>query len=148
MIKYSLICGDGHRFESWFASADAYETLKGSGLVSCAICGSEKVEKAMMAPRVTPSDTKAPARPDPAPERPLSAPANPAEQALAELRRKVEAESDYVGRDFAREARAIHDGEAPERSIHGEANAKEAKGLLEDGIPVTPLPFAPRRKTN
>ncbi|NDR59367.1 DUF1178 family protein [Aliiruegeria sabulilitoris] len=147
MIKYSLICADGHRFESWFASANAFEKLVASGMVSCAVCGSEKVEKAMMAPNVKSSERKAePACPDT--EHPLSAPATTAEKAIAELRKRVEAESDYVGRDFAREARAIHEGEAPKRSIHGEANMQEARSLIEDGVPVAPLPFAPRRKTN
>ena len=148
MIKYSLICAEGHRFDRWFASAGAYETLRASGMVGCAVCGSPQVEKAMMAPTVKPSDTKAAEPPEPADPRPLSAPASPAEQALAELRKRIETESDYVGRDFAREARAIHEGEAPRRSIHGEADAQEARSLIEDGVPVAPLPFAPRRKTN
>jgi hypothetical protein len=80
--------------------------------------------------------------------RPLSEPASPAEQALKELRRRIEAESDYVGADFAREARAIHEGEAEARQIHGEARLDEARKLLEDGVPVMPLPFATTRKAN
>ncbi|RYH11736.1 DUF1178 family protein [Tropicimonas sp. IMCC6043] len=147
MIKYSLKCAEGHSFESWFASADAFETLRISGHVNCAVCGSPKVEKAMMAPRVLSGESGAETD-EKEPARPLSAPATPAEQALAELRRRIEAESDYVGRDFAREARAMHDGEVPHRSIHGEADPKEARRLIEDGVPVMPLPFAPRRKTN
>ena len=83
----------------------------------------------------------------PAPERPLSAPASPAEQALAELRRRIEAKSEDVGRDFAAEARRIHAGEAPERPIIGEARPAEARALVEDGIPVAPLPWS-GRKTN
>ena len=77
-----------------------------------------------------------------------AAPASPAEQAMAELRRNIEENSDYVGSDFAREARAMHEGEAPERSIFGEAKLAEAKSLVDDGIPVTPLPFMSPRKTN
>ena len=154
MIKYSLQCADKHRFDSWFASADAFEKLLGSGRITCVVCGSSAVEKAIMAPNVRTRETKAreeaspPPAPADAPDRPLSTPTTPAEQAIAELRRKIEADSDYVGTDFAREARAIHDGESPRRSIHGEANAGEAKRLIEDGVPVLPLPFAPRRKTN
>ncbi len=156
MIKYSLICADDHQFDSWFASADAFETLRASGMINCVVCGTPDVNKAIMAPRVQPSDTRSKAQiaapvvqpPAVRPERPLSTPASAAEQAITELKKKIEANSDYVGKDFAREARAIHDGDAPERSIHGEANAKEAKSLMEDGIPVLPLPFAPRRKTN
>ena len=74
-------------------------------------------------------------------------PASPAEQALAELRRRIEAESEDVGRDFAAEARRIHEGEAPERPIIGEARPAEARALIEDGIPVAPLPWG-RRKTS
>lgn len=157
MIKYSLICADKHRFDSWFASAEAFEKLHGAGMVTCAVCGSTLVEKAIMAPNVRTRGNKktesgaegiaTQQQPAP-PEHPLSTPASPAEQALVDLRKKIEANSDYVGRDFAREARAMHEGETPKRSIHGEANARDAKGLIEDGVPVLPLPFAPRRKTN
>ena len=78
----------------------------------------------------------------------MSQPASPAEQALKELRNHVEANSDYVGKDFASEARAMHVGDAPERPIYGEARVEEAKALIEDGVPVAPLPFNIGRKTN
>lgn len=67
---------------------------------------------------------------------------------MADLKRKVEENADYVGMSFATEARAIHDGTAPERPIYGEANLKEAKSLIEDGVPVAPLPFMPKKKAN
>lgn len=70
------------------------------------------------------------------------------ERAMAEMKRQVEENSEYVGDTFAEEARAMHLGDAPERAIHGEANLKEAKELIDDGVPVVPLPFAPKRKTN
>jgi hypothetical protein len=139
MIQYSLKCAGDHRFDSWFQSAAAFEKLQKSGLISCAICGSQSVEKAVMAPRV---NTSAPQ------ERPLSKPKTPAEQAVAEMRKHLEANSNYVGRDFVREARAIHDGTAPDRPIWGEARGDEAKKLIEDGVPVAPLPFLPTRKSN
>lgn len=145
MIHYTLKCADGHSFESWFQSVSAFDRLFASGLVSCAVCGSSAVEKAMMAPSVRPGRRSAKSAHKPGP---LSAPASPAEQALAELRRHIEANSDYVGRDFAARARAIHDGQAPERPIHGEARADEARALIEDGIPVLPLPFRPARRSN
>lgn len=138
MIQFSLKCHRDHRFDSWFKSADAFDTLKSQGMVTCSVCGSSEVEKAIMAPRVSTSREA----------RPLSGPASPAEQAIAELRRKIESESDYVGADFAREARRIHEGEAEARQIHGEARPDEARKLLEDGVPVMPLPFAPNRKAN
>lgn len=157
MINYTLKCANHHRFDSWFQSADAFDKLKAAGMVSCAVCGDTQVEKAMMAPRVRPArsaatqpqdTTPAPDPKTPSAPGPLSAPASPAEQALKELRTHVEANSDYVGKDFASEARAMHDGEAPERPIYGEAKVEEAKALIEDGVPVAPLPFNIGRKTN
>ena len=138
MIQYALKCAEGHSFDSWFQSADAFDRLLRTSMVNCAVCGGTKVEKAVMTPRVSTGGKKGP----------LSEPASPAEQALAELRRKVEENSDYVGADFVREARAMHDGEIPERSIYGEARLDEARKLAEDGVPVAPLPFMPNRKSN
>ena len=143
MIQYSLKCAKGHTFDSWFQSASAYDRLAKAGMVACAVCGGTDVDKAVMTQRVGTSRADAPPVP-----RKLSEPASPAEQAMAELRRKIEANADYVGRDFAREARAMHEGETPERPIFGEAAVGEARKLLEDGIPVAPLPFLPNRKTN
>ncbi|MEX5727120.1 hypothetical protein Ga0609869_000473 [Rhodovulum iodosum] len=146
MIRYNLTCAKGHRFDSWFQSADAFDNLMARGMVSCAVCGGGGVEKGLMAPRVATGEAGTPGSAPP--ERPLSAPASPAEQALAELRRKVEQNAEYVGLRFAQEARDIHDGAAPERPIYGEARLDEAKKLIDEGVPVAPLPFAPRRKTN
>ncbi len=146
MIQYTLKCTDGHRFDSWFQSAVAYDKLAGAGMVSCAICGSSKVEKAIMTPRVRPA--RATSASETPPKGTLSEPASVAEQAMADLKRKIEESSDYVGKDFVREARAMHDGTAPERSIYGEAKPEDARALIEDGVPVTPLPFLPNRKTN
>lgn len=140
MIRYSLRCDREHRFDSWFGSSGDFDRLTAAGLVACAVCGSAAVGKDVMAPAVA---TSAPTGPSPAPN--LRAPASPAEQALAELRRRVEAASDDVGRDFAAEARRIHEGDAPERPIIGEARAADAKALIEDGIPVAPLPWGNRR---
>jgi hypothetical protein len=137
MIRYALKCPDDHAFESWFQSAEAFDSLRRAGHVACPDCGSHEVEKALMAPQVRAGR-----------EAPLSQPADPREVALAELRRKVEENSDYVGRDFAAEARRIHAGEVPERSIYGEARPEEARALVEDGVPVAPLPFLPARRAN
>lgn len=144
MIKFTLKCEQDHQFESWFQSANAFDKLKAAGMVTCAICGAGSVDKAIMAPRVQAS------RNDTAPPKggPLSVPAHPAEQAIAALKKKVEDNSDYVGSNFAAEARDMHDGLTPERPIHGEAKLDDARKLIEDGIPVTPLPFAPGRKPN
>ncbi len=140
MIRFTLHCDNDHRFDSWFASAAAYEALDVAGMLACAVCGSGAISKALMAPAVS-TDRHLH-------DRPLSAPASPAEQALADLRRKVEIDSDYVGLSFAAEARAMHAGDMPERSIWGEAQVDEARKLIEDGVPVAPLPFGPRKRTH
>lgn len=146
MIRYTLKCSADHRFESWFQSAEAFDKLRAAGMVACSVCGSTSVEKAPMAPSVVSARKKA--RAETQDTKPLSRPASPAEQAVAELKKQIEANSEYVGRNFAREAREIHEGTAPERSIYGEAKPDEARRLIEDGVPVAPLPFLPNRKSN
>lgn len=142
MIRYALNCAEGHSFESWFQSADAFDALDERGLLTCAVCGGGQVSKAIMAPRVAKSEAEADSA------GPLSAPASPAEQAMAEIRKKVEENADYVGDTFAAEVRAMQNGEAPDRPIWGEARLPEAKALIEEGAPVAPLPFMPPRKVN
>lgn len=143
MIRYALTCDNDHGFESWFQSAEAFERLRGIGKVTCTTCGSDKVEKTLMAPSVRPARKAAVKE-----ATSISKPASQAEEMLAKARRHLEENSDYVGMNFVSEARAIHDGLAPERSIYGEARVEEAKKLIEDGVPVAPLPFVPTRKTN
>jgi hypothetical protein len=141
VIRYSLRCAKEHRFDSWFGSSADFERLREAGHLACAVCGEAGVEKDLMAPGIA-GTAEAPPSGGSAP---LSTPASPAEQALAELRRRIEATSENVGRDFVREARRIHEGEAPARSIIGEARPAEARALVEDGIPVAPLPWSTRR---
>lgn len=148
MIQYSLKCDNDHSFDSWFQSASAFEKLQGAGMVSCAICGSTDVKKSIMAPRVATSRKKADKPGTETPKPKLSEPSTAAEQALKELKTQIEKNSTYVGDNFATEARAMHLGDAPERQIHGEAKPEEAKKLIEDGVPVTPLPFMTGRKSN
>ncbi|WP_372571322.1 DUF1178 family protein [Ruegeria jejuensis] len=152
MIQYALKCSHGHSFDSWFQSAAAYDKLQAAGMVVCAVCGDVQVEKAIMTPRVRPARNAVDA-PNPTPETqgdavPLNVPRNAAEQALAELRKRVEDTSDYVGREFVSEARKMHLGDSPARAIYGEAKLDEARALVEDGVPVAPLPFVPNRKSN
>jgi len=149
MIRYALKCAEGHSFESWFQSADAFDTLAAKGLVACSVCGSTDVKKALMAPKVAAEKQDTAPQEPTTPDRPLTAPpAHPAEQMLRALKEHVEKTSTYVGGNFAREARAMHLGETPEKPIHGEANAAEAKALLEDGVPVMPLPVVPKDRAN
>lgn len=141
MIKYQLTCDKDHGFEAWFQSAHAFDVLKSAGHVACAVCGSKAVRKDLMAPTVRPARSRG--------ERPkLAEPRSEVEVALAEMRRHVEENSEYVGLGFATEARRMHEGEVPERAIYGEAKLEEARAMLEEGIPVAPLPFMPKRQTN
>jgi hypothetical protein len=134
MIRFQLKCDHDHQFESWFQSGAAFDKLVAAGMVNCVSCGSANVTKTIMAPAVSTSSE-------------ISAPKQ-TENTLAAMREKVESTSDYVGKSFVKEARDMHDGIAPERPIYGEANLQDAKKLVDDGIPVVPLPFMPRKKTN
>lgn len=142
MIRYDLRCENNHIFDGWFRSSDGFEKMLASGQVTCAQCGSRRIEKTLMAPSVS---KDRPSRPDRAN---LSTPDNSAQAALDKLRKHIESNSDYVGNKFVDEARAMHEGRSPNRAIHGEAAADDARKLIEDGVPVAPLPFIPRQKAN
>ena len=146
MIKFTLKCDQDHSFESWFQSGDAFDALAASGHVNCAMCGSKDVKKSLMTPRVRPARTAV--EPVGAKHMSLSIPQSKAEIALVEMRKTVEDNSDYVGGNFAKEARDMHLGDAPARSIYGTAGFEEAKALIEDGVPVIPLPFMPKESAN
>jgi hypothetical protein len=168
MIKYRLQCDHEHTFDAWFANSAAFDTQAAHGLIACVECGSAKVAKAIMAPNVgikgnrkaAGGASKKPAA-LPAPE----VPSNPVVAAntaalsgedakrsavareLAALLRKVRAEvaakAEYVGPDFAEEARKIHYDEAPNRGIYGEATPDDVAALVDEGIAVMPLPALP-----
>jgi hypothetical protein len=152
MIRYTLTCKAGHGFDSWFQNAAAFGALQAAGQLACPVCGGTKVEKALMAPAVVNARPAAdpPVAPSDAPVRrpSLSEPQSDLEAAITALRRQIEENSDYVGMNFVAEARRMHEGDGPVRAIHGEARPEEARQLLEDGVPVAPLPFLPVRKVN
>lgn len=151
MIRYSLKCPAGHRFESWFQNAAAFETLGATGQLSCAICGESGVEKDLMSPGLQstgPTAGEMAGKSEGARIPDLSIPETDLAKAIAAWRKHVETNSEYVGVQFANEVRRMHDGYAPERLIHGEARPDEARKLIEDGLPVAPLPFLPNRKVN
>jgi hypothetical protein len=167
MIRYALNCDQGHTFESWFQNSAAYDKQAKRSLVTCPVCGSAKIEKAIMAPRLANADAVAPEPPAlPAPQAPvpISAmlpaampPAPPAKaqaammlpperelrQKLKELRDHITKNASYVGPRFPEEARKIHYGETERRSIYGEASSDEAKELHDEGIEFHPLPILP-----
>jgi hypothetical protein len=153
MIRYALNCENGHAFESWFQNSAAYDKQSKRALVTCPICGSAKVEKAIMAPRLNRAEG---AEPPPPPMPPMASPApaktpvailSPPERELRkklkELREHVTRNADYVGPRFPEQARKIHYGEIEHRSIYGEASPDEARELYEEGIEFHPLPILP-----
>lgn len=137
MIRYALKCDQAHGFDAWFGSSADYDDQAARGLVECPFCGSRVVDKAVMAPAV--SGTR---KAEPAPDMTARMQTMMME-AAREVRAHVEANFDYVGDSFAREARDIHEGRAEKREIYGEATPAEVKKLKDDGVPVAPLPAAP-----
>lgn len=147
MIRFTLGCADDHEFESWFQSNDAYNSLAAAGMIECPVCGSSSVGKKMMAPRVSTRNGMKDEKKESQPAK-IAEPKNKFERAVEKLKQKIEKESEYVGTNFAKEARAIHSGESPERSIFGEAHAADTRALIEEGVPIAPLPWIPTCKSN
>lgn len=156
MIRYALACREGHAFESWFASSDAYEALRADGFVTCPRCGAAEVSKQIMAPRIARTDRAARSSPEEA--SPARAPAPPAaaqpvallsepERALRAMiravREHVTATAEHVGPAFASQARRMQSGEIEHRPIYGEATPLEVRELVEEGIAFHPLPALP-----
>ncbi|MGZ3174030.1 MAG: DUF1178 family protein [Croceibacterium sp.] len=152
MIRYTLRCDHGHAFESWFQSSTAYEAQEKRKLVSCPVCGSAKVERAIMAPQIVNKKARDSAVLAPAAATEVAAPAStPLLMAqerelrakLKELRDHIVKTADNVGERFPNEARKMHYGDIEHRPIYGEASPDEARSLIEEGVEVTPLPVLP-----
>jgi hypothetical protein len=145
MIKFALACDKGHGFESWFPDGAAYQTQSRRGLIACPECGSTRVDKAIMAPAVLsgPRAERADREAAPVPVALIDERQRALREAVRKLRREIEANTDDVGAKFPEVARAIHSGETPDRAIRGQASRAEVEALLEDGIGVLPVPFAP-----
>jgi hypothetical protein len=157
MIKYTLVCDASHEFESWFPGSESYEEQARRGFVQCPFCQSTKVSKAIMAPNVARKDRDAVPVVASAPAVPAAA--SPPQTVtllderqqhlramIRDLHEKIVASSDDVGESFPEEARKMHDGETPVRSIRGKASFEEARSLLDEGIPVMPIPDLPEER--
>lgn len=132
---FDLKCTQTHVFEAWFGSSTDYEDQRARGLLSCPICGDVNIAKAVMAPNIPAKGNRVPATPAAAPDpKALMA-------ALAQVQAKMLEGSQWVGMSFADKARAMHAGEEATAPIHGQASLAEAKALIEDGVPVAPLPL-------
>jgi hypothetical protein len=158
MIRYALVCAKGHDFEAWFRNSETYDRQRKRSAVTCPSCGSAKVEKALMAPRInkardasepvaTPGASTAVVPAAASPPQPVATvpPGSPAHfvQLVRRLRAEVEKSAEYVGPRFAEEARKMHYDEADKRGIYGEASIDDARALAEEGIEILPLPVLP-----
>jgi hypothetical protein len=153
MIRYTLRCEKDHAFESWFQSSSAFDSQVKRKLVTCPACGSDRIEKAIMAPRIVGKKGRERAAPSPAPV-PAEAPATESTSLMMaherelrakikELRDHIVKNADNVGERFPNEARAMHYGDKEHRPIYGEASPEEARSLVDEGVEVSPLPTLP-----
>lgn len=136
MIKYALKCDDGHGFEGWFSNSADFDEQQAGGLLECPVCGTSKVEKALMAPAVSTS-RKAEARKEAVMQGIAASAMN---EAARKAKEYVEKNFDHVGKKFPEEARKIHYGETEHRNIYGEATPREVKELKDEGVEVAPVP--------
>jgi hypothetical protein len=160
MIRYALICDAAHDFESWFSTSAGFEDQAKRGLVSCPVCGSSRVERAIMAPNVARTDRERtvpaieakpeaasapslPAAPVPAPVALMGEKEIAVRQMLTALHAHVAETAEHVGPRFADEALKIHHGESDSRAIYGEATPEDARMLHEEGVAFMPLPRLP-----
>jgi hypothetical protein len=139
MIRYALICEREHAFEGWFGSSTDYDDQQSRGLLECPVCASKAIRKQIMAPAV--SGTKRNAKDAVAPTRQMML------EAMGRIRQHVVENFDDVGDTFAKEARAMHEGKSEQRGIYGQATPAEVRELVEDGVPVAPMPPEPPKKT-
>jgi hypothetical protein len=145
MIRYALVCESGHGFDSWFRSSGDYDRQCTNHLVGCPVCGSTAVEKQIMAPSLARSD-QGQASEDKTPVAMMSLEEKEFRRKLRDLREHVTKNADYVGERFPEYARQMHYEEIDKRSIYGEANPKEVRSLLEEGVEVQPLPVLPEER--
>lgn len=152
MIRYNLRCDRGHAFESWFQDSAAYDSQRKRKLVDCPSCGSTKIDKAIMAPKISRGGKRT--EPDSTASEPSVAPESNAQPLmmaqerelrakLRELRDHVTRNADNVGEKFPNEARKMHYGDIEHRAIYGEASPQEARAMIDEGIEVSPLPVLP-----
>jgi hypothetical protein len=136
MILFDLKCAKDHRFEGWFRDGEAFDAQVAAKEIGCPVCGSRRVAKAPMAPRIAKHG---------ATESKQAEVQAKVLRELKEIRRKVEANCDYVGERFPEEARRIHYGEVDARGIYGEASDEEARELHDEGVEFARIPWLPRQ---
>jgi hypothetical protein len=149
MILYQLQCEQEHQFEAWFKDSQAFDKQAKRKLLNCPKCGSEKVSKALMSPRISKSSNKKlqdglSIGSSQADRKKETSEALELRQKLKALQKNIEEKCDYVGNDFAEEARKIHYGEVDPHGIYGETTSEDAKELVDEGIKFSSIPWAPK----
>jgi hypothetical protein len=140
MIRYALVCDHDHEFEGWFGASGDFDDQQARGLVECPVCASRAVRKQIMAPAVVGAKKR-----DGGDNPPLQ---TVIKETMRKLRQHVVSTFDNVGDGFADEARAIHEGRSEQRGIYGQASTQEVRDLVEDGVPIAPMPDEPPKKTD
>ncbi|HTJ89189.1 MAG TPA: DUF1178 family protein [Acidocella sp.] len=146
MIHYQLRCDAAHEFDGWFVNSEGFESQARRGLISCPVCADTHITRALMTPGIPRKGEKETAQPAPVPASSAAGGAIPdaVRAALQRLRHEVETSCEYVGADFANEARRIHHGETERRGIYGESSEEEASALVEEGIEIARVPWVHR----
>jgi hypothetical protein len=139
MISYNLRCAKDHEFEGWFKDSAGFAEQRDAGDIECPVCGDRSIEQALSRPNISSGKTQS---------RAVAEKASEMKAALRRFRRHVEQTHDHVGENFAEEARKIHYGETEARPIYGDATADQAKDLVEEGVPIAPLPWIEEAKDN
>ena len=144
MIRYALICEHEHTFEGWFGASTDFDDQQARGLIECPVCGVKAVRKAIMSPAVAGAKRSGQ---DQTPAQSHAQNHAMMMEAMGRIRRHVQDTFDDVGDTFATEARAIHEGRSEDRGIYGQATSAEVRDLIEDGVPIAPLPPEPIKKS-
>ncbi len=144
MIRYALLCDREHEFEGWFGASADFDDQQARGLIECPVCASKAVRKAIMAPAVAGAKRRTQDR---SPAETQAQTQSMMMEAMGRIRQHVEENFDDVGDAFASEARAIHEGRSEDRGIYGQATSTEVRKLVEDGVPVAPMPPEPPKRS-
>jgi len=139
MISFTLRCTKDHEFEGWFKDSATFEAQQKGQEIECPVCGSHGIEKALSRPNISSGKTQGAAQAEIL---------RKTRESLREIRQKIESTHENVGDRFAEEARKIHYGESETRGIYGETTGVEARELIEEGIPVAPIPWIEEAKDN
>ena len=134
MIKYNLKCKNKHEFESWFSDSKEFEKLKSKKIIECALCGTKAIEKSIMSPNVLSKDDKIS-------QNKSIKYLKKVKEDLLKMRKFVEKNFEYVGKDFPKEVRNVYYDKRKNKNIYGNATQEETKELSEEGIELTTIPW-------